>query len=1218
MGGRLEHRPEHLSDSQIEQCANNSPGACPKDMESHLAECEECLRRLLKWQHIQFRSFAMVGMNKERHSECPEEKRIQELAAGMMGREAAEKALQHVAQCEHCGPLLTHYLEIFSEEASPEIEALLDQLPSSKTGWGKKKARAILAGMRPSPLPKPPGGWESVLRPRILATAGGLAALAIPMFIFGPGLYEAWQLKKEQKIEVAQLKEEQKWVAETYAENRTMPMPPAGVLYGPQVQAGGTMGTNDDADDFKHSKRSDAISLASNKLNSGGGRISPKWFQFKGELLLLKNPAKNAKAAQDSFVQARAHGLDEPSLDIDLATSYFEQLSDNPKNLVNGIPIKDLLNRALQSSKATEDDKKAALFNLAILDEKFQQWNEAEDHWNQYLKIDPAGPWADEARTRLEKVKSHLQRSKIEVRIDPLFYLSHLSEPAVQDYTEVYLGKATSWMLEALDQPGGPAARALAALADELKTKHSDHLLHDLLITIRMSDRPALLALDRALQANRDDNIHEALANARQADALFAQSHNTPGQLWARFAEVYAYQRAQSGTACFEKASQLDHRLQGLHYPWLQGQIALEKAMCGSFAPKPTDAEIDADIRRSREFARHFPILGLRISGSSPSIERQKSMECDQSWGLVVNGMKDYWNGAYPPERLYQFYAVLEQCAEQENYWYAARELLDSIIAMRLNMEKKDRDPNVLVALYVHRASVLTALRDNAGAKQAAEQAESIFQGESQTQFTAITRILLAECQLKQDKAEVALATLEPARQIIDQTDNQLVAIKFKRVMGSIRLRLNHPAEAGQEYQQGIESAEKYLSGLQNANQRVKWTLKTEPLYRGLTEAWLEQNRVVDAWKLWEWSKARLLHTEPENETPTAWPDLQQTILSLPVPSNSGVRLVYAVFNERLHVWMIKDGTIRSNWIPVTQEKLDGLVAGFVQNCADRFSPLAEVHEQGKMLFDLLVAPFSREFSPDQTVAFEADQQLWKLPISTLRTPDRKYVAEKYYIAHSPGILVEDSLRKPRAVQPQSAFLLINAYPDRTQSLEEISPLFNHPVVFNRPANEKEVFAAMMRSEDTIYFGHAVRQGRAVALKLNDDTLLEAADFLPLKKSNLSLIVLAACSTATGGRSGLLDNNALVRTFLVAGVPHVVASQWDVYNVTTARLMRDFFQNSLNGQLPHLALTNAERTFLHSAGQESANGRDYLHPYYWAGFIVVGRADSAAPSSTSV
>ncbi len=1188
-----------MSDAEIEQCANNIPGACAEQIESHLSKCELCLHRLLEQQRIQFKSIETHGMNRNPNSECYSDNEIQNVAAGMVEPEAAAPILQHAAQCDHCGPLLNQYFEIFSEESSPEIEALLDQLPSSKPGWERKKASEIAARMRP-PAPSPTW-WERVLRPRILATAGGLASLVIPMFIIGPGLMEAWQLKKEQKL-----------VAVAYAKKRVNPMRPVDAAYGPQKEVGGNMGSNDETEDLKYPELNKAWSILTDKLNSGR-TLGPKWFQIKGELLLLKNPANNAKAAEGSFLQARAHGLDEPSLDIDLAASYFEQLSDNSKNLVDGTPIKDLLNRALQSSKATEADKKAALFNLAILDEKFQQWNQAEDHWNQYLKIDPAGPWADEARTRLEEVKNHLKRSKIEVRIDPLFYVSHFSEPAVQDYTEEYLEKVTPWLLEALDQPGGPASRALATLADELKTRHSDHLLHDLLMTIRVSDRPALVALDRALQANRDDNIHEALDSARQAAALFAQSHNIPGQAWARFAEVYAYQRAQSGTNCFEAASQLDHRLQGLNYPWLQGQIALEKAMCGSFAPKPTDAEIEADIKRSQDFARHFPILMLRISGSSPGIERQKSVECDRSWGLVVNGMKDYWNGTYPPERLYQFYAVLEQCAEQENYWYAARELLDSIITMRLNMEKKDRDPNVLVALYVHRASVLTVLRDNTGAKTAVEQAESIFQGASQAQFTAITRILLAECQLKQGKAEAAWATLEPAREIIErETDNILVAIEFRRVMGSIRLRSGHPADAEKEYRQGIEITEKYLSGLQNANQRVKWTFKTEALYRGLTQAWLEQNRVVDAWKLWEWSKARPLHTDPGDGVPAAWPNLQQAILSLPVPSNSGVRLVYAVFNDRLHVWTIKDGKVHSNWVPVTQEKLDGLVADFVRNCADPSSPLAEVQEQGKVLFDLLVAPFAGEFSSDQTMTFEVDQQLWKLPLSALRTPDSKYLAEKSYIAYSPGVLVEASLRKPRLVQPQSDFLLVNAFPERTQELAGISPLFNHPVVFNRPTNKEEVFAVMMRSEDVIYFGHAVRQGRAVALKLNDNILLEAADFLPLKKSNLSLIVLAACSTATGGRSGLLDNNALVRSFLVAGVPHVVASQWDVYNVSTAKLMFSFFQNSLHGQLPHVALAQAERKFLQSASNEN------LHPHYWAGFIAVGRVDSAEVVSTNV
>ncbi len=137
---------------------------------------------------------------------------------------------------------------------------------------------------------------------------------------FGPGLLEARQLKKEQKL-----------VAVAYAKKRVNPMRPADAAYGPQKEIGGTMGSNDETDDLKYPELNKAWSILTDKLNSGG-TLGPKWFQIKGELLLIKNPAKNAKAAEDSFLQARAHGLDEPSLDIDLATSYFEQLSENSKN----------------------------------------------------------------------------------------------------------------------------------------------------------------------------------------------------------------------------------------------------------------------------------------------------------------------------------------------------------------------------------------------------------------------------------------------------------------------------------------------------------------------------------------------------------------------------------------------------------------------------------------------------------------------------------------------------------------------------------------------------------------------------------------------------------------------------------------------------------------------------------------------------------------------
>ena len=136
-------RQEHLSDAEIEQCANNIPGACAEQIESHLSECELCLHRLLEQQRIQFKSIETDGMNRDPHPECYSDNEIQNVAAGMVEPKAAALVLQHAAQCDHCGPLLNQYFEIFSEESSPEIEALIDQLPSSKPGWEKKKAMRL-------------------------------------------------------------------------------------------------------------------------------------------------------------------------------------------------------------------------------------------------------------------------------------------------------------------------------------------------------------------------------------------------------------------------------------------------------------------------------------------------------------------------------------------------------------------------------------------------------------------------------------------------------------------------------------------------------------------------------------------------------------------------------------------------------------------------------------------------------------------------------------------------------------------------------------------------------------------------------------------------------------------------------------------------------------------------------------------------------------------
>jgi len=95
------------------------------------------------------------------------------------------------------------------------------------------------------------------------------------------------------------------------------------------------------------------------------------------------------------------------------------------------------------------------------------------------------------------------------------------------------------------------------------------------------------------------------------------------------------------------------------------------------------------------------------------------------------------------------------------------------------------------------------------------------------------------------------------------------------------------------------------------------------------------------------------------------------------------------------------------------------------------------------------------------------------------------------------------------------------------------------------------------------------------------------------------MVVLAACSSGRSSKEGLLDNENLVHSFLVAGVPRVVASHWDVDSGSTSELMVSFYRHVMADRTVAEAMLDARRDVLEKTP----------HPSYWAGFSVTGRVN---------
>ncbi len=73
---------------------------------------------------------------------------------------------------------------------------------------------------------------------------------------------------------------------------------------------------------------------------------------------------------------------------------------------------------------------------------------------------------------------------------------------------------------------------------------------------------------------------------------------------------------------------------------------------------------------------------------------------------------------------------------------------------------------------------------------------------------------------------------------------------------------------------------------------------------------------------------------------------------------------------------------------------------------------------------------------------------------------------------------------------------------------------------------------------------------------------------------------------------------SLSAAFLGAGAANVLASLWRVEDLATAELMQQFYRHLTAGTSLAVALAKAQRELIATP--------DTAHPFYWAGFVLVG------------
>jgi CHAT domain-containing protein len=128
------------------------------------------------------------------------------------------------------------------------------------------------------------------------------------------------------------------------------------------------------------------------------------------------------------------------------------------------------------------------------------------------------------------------------------------------------------------------------------------------------------------------------------------------------------------------------------------------------------------------------------------------------------------------------------------------------------------------------------------------------------------------------------------------------------------------------------------------------------------------------------------------------------------------------------------------------------------------------------------------------------------------------------------------------------------------------------------------------------------------------DGRITTKEILKEWKLNADLVILSGCQTALGRKIAGEGYIGLAYAFLQAGASSLVVSLWPVEDQATSLLMQRFYEN-LYGRIQPGGRSMSKRDALREAKEwlrayRADDGtRPYVHPFYWASFILFGNPD---------
>ncbi|HEX8069516.1 MAG TPA: CHAT domain-containing tetratricopeptide repeat protein [Pyrinomonadaceae bacterium] len=393
-------------------------------------------------------------------------------------------------------------------------------------------------------------------------------------------------------------------------------------------------------------------------------------------------------------------------------------------------------------------------------------------------------------------------------------------------------------------------------------------------------------------------------------------------------------------------------------------------------------------------------------------------------------------------------------------------------------------------------------------------------------------------------------------------------------------------------------------------------------------------------------------HPELRVERGAARPVTRADVAGLLTDDDTAVA-EYVVTEQRTHLFVFTkgaDGTgaaLTIHTVELTRRELARRAEEFRRQLAQGDLLFSR---NARELYDLLLGPAEAELKGKRRLVVVPDDRLWELPFQALQPRAGSYLVERCAVTYAPSLAVLLEMTRRRAARPRvarrPATLLAfgnpllgdaradqargglmhgdapNSLPEAERQVRALAAVYGprHSRVYTGAAAREErlkreagSFSVLhlathgtLDDASPMYSNVMLARGQGGEKAAGEDGLLEAWELMNLHL-DAELVVLSACETARGRVTPGEGLIGLSWALFVAGSPVTVVSQWKVESASTTELMVDFHRHLQMrfSRAPGAAeMTKAEA--LRLAALRLLRNPRYAHPFYWAGFVMIG------------